>query len=265
MAEDGLRRTLGGNEIAEHILKEKKMDNSIQPFPRNRVLAANMNLVPSVLAKRVGKQSERAYSYVLTSVKVKNDHTSLKLEQTGSAPNFQGGILTLCTCKHQMRASLDCSEWLGKWIAGFTSRCRYQGRHWLFYLTKSAHAYESQADLWKNLPAAVRAAKSTREHFLGDVFVPRGKLVGDGRFDPHRYVAPPCHCHRRHKCDKGWQNDIDYRYSDRYGHPSLLVGDPVLTFLWDEPIISLDDDHSRNFEKWESLAELFPHFVLGAS
>jgi hypothetical protein len=157
---------------------------------------------------------------------------------------------------------MDCSEWVGRWIIGLTSRCRYQGRHWLFYLTQVAAAHESHAELWDRLPAAVRIAKTTHDHFLGDVFVPRGKVTGEGRFDPRRYLAPPRHSHRRHKCDNGWHNDINYKHSDRYGRPALLVGDPELTFLWDEPIIFWDEAHCRNFKKWDNLADLLPHLSM---
>jgi len=43
--------------------------------------------------------------------------------QTGSAPNFQGGLITLCTCKHSMRATLTprAMASVGVWVAGLTS------------------------------------------------------------------------------------------------------------------------------------------------
>lgn len=233
----------------------------VQPFPEDGLFVRNLNLSCSQLLRRLGKGRGGAYSYIVKSVDL--NRSSLSFEQHGSAPNFQGGVLTLCTCKHQMRASMDCSEWAGRWIVGLTSRCRYEGRHWLFYLTRVATAYESQAELWKSLPVTVKQAKSTQEHFLGDVFVPRGKVTGEKRFDPHRYLAPPRHSHRRHKCDNGWHNDIKYKHSNRHGRqPALLVGDPRMTFLWDEPIIYLEGGHCRDYKKWESLAELLPHLAL---
>ncbi len=239
------------------------MSAPVQPFPVNGLLAKNLNLSYPQLSKRLRKRRCGAYSYVVKSVAL--NRNSCSFEHHGSAPNFQGGLLTLCTCKHQMRAGMDCSEWVGRWIVGLTSRCRYQGRHWLFYLTRVAAAHESHADLWASLPATIREAKSTQDHFLGDVFAPWGKVTGEGRFAPGRYLTPPRHSHRRHKCDNGWHNDINYRHSGRYGHPPLLVGDPELTFLWDEPIIFLDEPHCRNFRKWDSLAELLPHLGSEAS
>ncbi len=235
-----------------------------QPFPKDGVLASNLNWSLGRLRQRIGEGREAAYSYVVKSIKLKRGSTVF--EQSGSAPNFQGGVLTLCTCKHQMRATMDCSGWEGKWIVGFTSRCRNERPHWLFYLAQIANAYESQAELWKKLSASVRRAKSTRANFLGDLFVPQGELVGDDRFDPRCYVTPPHHSHRKNKCHNGWHNDIKYKHFDRHQHrPALLVGDRDLTFLWDRPLIFLDQDHPRDFRKWESLGELLPHLKPEAS
>ena len=123
-----------------------------QPFPKDGVLASNLNWSLGRLRQRIGEGREAAYSYVVKSIKLKRGSTVF--EQSGSAPNFQGGVLTLCTCKHQMRATMDCSGWEGKWIVGFTSRCRNERPHWLFYLAQIANAYESQAELGRNFPPA---------------------------------------------------------------------------------------------------------------
>ncbi len=233
------------------------MSASVQAFPKDDMLAANLNLIHSELVNRIGKTEGAAYSYIVKTVRM--DRTSLCFEQHGSAPNFQGGHLTLCTCKHQMRSSLEMSAWKNKWVAGFTSRCLYQKRHWMFFLTLVQDAHKSHAELWECLPSAVREAKSAQEHFLGDLFAPRGSLAGEDRFDPRRYLAPSRHIHHSHKCDNDWHNDINYKHSDRYRRPSLLVGDPHLTFLWEKPVIFFDEDHCRNFKKWESVSELLPH------
>jgi hypothetical protein len=235
---------------------------SVQPFPRDGVLATNLNLTYSQLAKRVGKASGAAYSYVVTSVGTSvGMDGKIRFEQHGSAPNFQGGRLTLCTCKHQMRSSLDGSKWQDKWIAGFTSRCLYEGRHWLFFLTRVADGHESHADLWECLPSAVREAKCAQEHFLGDLFMPKRKqLVGESKFDPRNYHTPPRHDHHSNGCDNGWHNDIRYEHADRHDRPaSLLVGDPAMTFLWQEPMVWFGGDHCRNFKKWESVTGFLEH------
>ena len=239
------------------------MSALVQPFPKEGVLAKNLNLTVSQLIRQVGYTEEGCLSYILRSVKL--DRSNLHFEQRGSAPNFQGGYLTLCTCKHQMRSSLIAPQWNNSWIAGFTSRCIHKKRHWLFYLTRVAAAHESHFDLWDALPETVRDAKSAQEHFLGDLYTPKTNVSEDDRFNPRRYFVPSRHSHRKNTCDSSWHNDINYKYSHRYGRPSLLLGEPQLTFLWDRPIIFYDENHCRNYLKWERIIELLPHLTYEAS
>jgi hypothetical protein len=81
------------------------MNATVQPFPSDGVLSTNLNLTKSALAARIGTTGGAAYSYVVRTVGM--DCANLQFEQHGSAPNLQGDFLTLCSCKHQMRASLD--------------------------------------------------------------------------------------------------------------------------------------------------------------
>jgi hypothetical protein len=156
-----------------------------------------------------------------------------------------------------MRATRATNDWKGVWVAGFTSRTIYDGRHWLFYLARIESAHESHADLWQALAAQTRNAKVADRHFLGDIFRPKSpNPTGKARYSPSRYVTPTAHAHRQHRGDKGWQNDINYYLAEKYGQPALLVADPRLTFIWDEPIIYFATDHCRNFQKWSSLADL---------
>ena len=229
----------------------------VQPFPQGGVLADNTDVPLPRLSARLKGIRGRAYSYVVRTVKLNRETTCF--EQYGSAPNFQGGLLTLCTCKHQMRASQSAAAWENNiWIAGFTSRCIHEGKHWLFYLMKVDQAFESQSELWDGMPGKVRSAKAARTHFLGDMFEPkRPGLTGPARFSPSRYYTPPIHAHRQRPGGTGWHNDIHYRHADRHDRqPPLLVGDPRLTFLWKEPIILLNHDHCRDFFRWASLQEL---------
>jgi len=224
-----------------------------QPFPGSDRLVRNLNPTMAALTSQNGTATGTVYSYVLGSVEI--GHGTELFEQYGSAPNLQGDLLTLCTCKHQMRASIDRDEWeKDKWVAGFTSRCIHDEQHWLFYLAKVRDAHESHADLWEALPSAVRKAKSAHTNFLSDVFAPRPTAVGKGRFRPRHYYAPARHSHRRNSCDTGWYNDIDCEYAGR--RPSLLVFDPNLTFVWDKPTVFLKRNHCRNYQKWPILAGL---------
>lgn len=233
----------------------RKDIQTVQSFPRNGLLADNLGLPLQVLRSQVSNTKERSCSYIVSSVKL--HHKTITFEQHGSAPNFQGDRLTLCTCKHQMRASQSAEKWQSTWVAGFTSRTIHNGKHWLFYLAKIDTAYESHAELWKSMRASSRNAKAAHTHFLGDLFKPKTPLpTGKSRFTPSRYVKPTIHAHRQHQSDKGWQNDINYKHASRYRHPPLLVSDPQHTYLWDEPTIYYAQNHCRNYLKWSSLQEL---------
>jgi hypothetical protein len=232
---------------------------TIQPFPADGLLAKNLNLPLPVLKMQIGETQGRTCSYVVRSVRL--DQKAQRFEQHGSAPNFQGDVLTLCTCKHQMRASLPTEKWGSVWIVGFTSRTIHEGRHWLFYLAQIESAYESHADLWMATKAKSRNAKAAHAHFLGDLFKPKTPIpTGNARFSHSRYISPNLHAHRTRNEDgwhNGWHNDINYRHAETYRHPALLVADPRRTFLWEEPTIYLNQKHCRNFFKWPSLQKLF--------
>src|SRR6185312_15613746 len=87
---------------------------SYQVFPASGPLSDNMNLTTSSLTQRIGMIGGEVYCYILTSVK----YFDSRFVQTGSGPNFQGGLLTLCTCKGLMRTGRDLDAWRGIWIAG---------------------------------------------------------------------------------------------------------------------------------------------------
>jgi hypothetical protein len=114
-----------------------------QPFPQRGPLFKQANLPLTALRTAVGTQTATIYAYVVTSVEHREGH----LVQTGSGPNWQGGTLTLCTCKHRLRNYLPLEEWPGVWLAGFTSTTEMNGRNALVFLTRIAAAYPSQASL----------------------------------------------------------------------------------------------------------------------
>jgi hypothetical protein len=229
---------------------------TVQPFPESGLLADNSNLHLGSLADRIRKVRDGAYSYVVSTVKLNPNNVGF--EQHGSAPNFQGNVLTLCTCKHQMRSRLSADQWHGDvWLVGFTSPMIYAGRHWLYYLAKVESAHDSHSDLWSRMDASTRNAKAAHVQFLGDIYKPKSpRPTDDARFTPSRYVMPPIHAHRRDRSDTSWHNDINYYLASRSRHPPLLVADPRWTFLWDEPMIFFAEDHCRDYFKWPSLHEL---------
>ncbi|MCX4170810.1 MULTISPECIES: hypothetical protein [Paraburkholderia] len=198
------------------------------------------------------------YAYVVRTVRLRNG----LLEQTGSGGNFDGDVVTLCTCKHGMRATLSSGEWRRKWIAGFTSyTAEFGHQQYLKYLMRVGEAYDSQFDLVQALRDSERDAvvdsKDSRKNPVGDVFLPKSLLSdGDENWHPASYQAPMVkHAHRHERDDTQWHNDIEYR--DRYGrHPSLLVGDTAWTFVWNERLVRRAHPALvRGHRKW-TLADL---------
>lgn len=199
-------------------------------------------------------RTEVVRPYVVRTVTLKGG----TFRQTGSAPNFDGGIGTLCTCKHQMRSRYSVAEWTsGVWVLGFTSRglCA-PGQQTFYYLMRVRSAFESQSELVAALTAASRldviSAKSSRTNGLGDVFVPKApKLRGETRFNPQNYYAPLSgHVHSHESDPLYWHKDIRYGNGKR-STPALLVGDPEFTFVWTNPRVQRRNPANiRDYRNW---------------
>lgn len=234
-------------------------DPDWQPFPkRGTPLHPNVDLDAIALPSHLAGASGTVYSYVVTSVWSQPMSPSAPrhatvLRQYGSGPNFQGGVLTLCTCKHQMRAGMTAAEWVrGYWIAGFTSRQRYagRGRHYLVYLSRIRVACSSQYELWQQLDPQTRRAKSSRVSPYGDLYEPRHGWDGTRPWSSCHYLHPRTdHVHA--DC---WKSDIECEYYRR--HPALLVGDPSATYLWERPRFYLDGEHERGSQTWAGVGDL---------
>jgi hypothetical protein len=202
---------------------------------------------------------ETVRPHVVDTVKVRGNSI---YEQTGSAPNFAGGLGTLCTCKHQMRSRYPAESWSsGVWVLGLTGLSRWRpGEQPFYYLMRVAQAYHSQADLVQALEAQGRhevlAAKDSRAHQLGDIFMPRRLLADDGRFKPENYHPPMFgHVHSQASDPLGWHNDIFYDGTS-HRRPPVLVGDPEYTFVWTRPIVRRRNPLPiRDYQNW-TLARL---------
>ncbi len=203
-------------------------EKDYQPFPRKGRLRDNSNLSLSALHGIVGSEGTVAYCYVVDSVRSEGG----RLVHRGSGPNFRGGMVTLCTCKHLMRTFLSPDDWKGTWIAGFTGVGVGRGKNALVYLTKVAHAFESHYDLWYSteIPAEAKRAKSARSRRYGDLFQPINESVDP--YDPRSYYPP--HETHPHARNAAWHRDVRYTgCSNR--EAALLAGDPAHSFLWDRP------------------------------
>jgi len=191
-----------------------------------------MNRSLAQVTRATDTREAMVYCYIIATIENRDG----RFVQHGSGPNFQGGVISLCTCKHRMRAFKDSRDWEGVWIAGFTGVAAGRGRNTLVYLMRVAHAFDSHAAIWtsKDIPTETKQAKAAHLHPFGDIFQP--KDYSRDPFDPHGYIAP----HRRHVhgSHRGWHNDIDY--SGRGGRrAALLFGDATASYLWDRPRLAL--------------------------
>jgi hypothetical protein len=169
------------------------------------------------------------YSYIITSVKNREG----AFIQKGSAPNFQGDIISLCTCKHFMRTFRDIDSWRNTWIAGFTGINEWDRKNVLIYLMKVGIAFESYDELWSSdkLSDTTKQAKLAHRNKLGDIFQPKSKLIDKNVFNFQNYHPPISgHVH-----ENGWHKDIKCRAAHR--RAALLIGDKKYSFLWNEPIL----------------------------
>lgn len=221
-----------------------KCTSSFQPFPTSGRLAQNFNVPLLELMQRVGAADRPTYSYVMSTVRFRDR----RFQHAGPGPNFQGGLLTLCTCKHRMRSARSVEEWPGCWVAGFSGLQAGGGKNALVYLTRVRRAFESAAELWfsEELSDIARQAKAANRTPFGDLFEP-SDAAHLRPFEPSSYRCPTEeHCHYE---NAAWHRDIDYvGFGGR--RAALLVGEPALTFLWDRPLVffepfSIGRNHRR--------------------
>jgi len=189
-----------------------------------------MNFDLANLKRRIHIDQADAYYYVVATIK----NSKGQFLQTGSAPNFQGNLVSLCTCKHFMRTFMDTDEWVGKWIAGFSGVAAGNGKNMLVYLMKVGYAFNSHQNLWfsTKIPEEAKLAKVTRFNKYGDIYQPfdqkRDPFTFQSYFEP---VKNHVHCNDNH-----WHNDINYD-GCKGRKAALLFGAIDNSFLWNIPKI----------------------------
>lgn len=221
---------------------------SYQPFPQAGRLADNLNQHLDNLREKISSERGIVYCYVVASIKNQNG----LFYQTGSGPNFQGDLLTLCTCKRFMRAFMEPEKWVGKWVAGFSGVVAGHGHNVLVYLMKVGHAFDSHQSLWlsRDIPDTTKQLKSANLNRLGDVYRPK-EPPGD-RFDFRSYELP--HKNHPHVADDEWHKDINYFHRNR--KDALLVGDPHYSFLWNKPMLTYSNGRIHRGQKKFDLPSL---------
>ena len=153
-----------------------------------------------------------------------------KFEQTRSGPNWEGGVLTMATCKHLLRTYSTLEE---KKVAFCGITNKLDGENHLMYIGVIDKMFDSNYDLncyLSNNNQRAMKAKLATDNRLGDVFLPVTQLEGDDKYDSMNFDEP-CddHCRKEENDSKGdpkWIKDIEY--ITRNGtRPKCIVFDPV--------------------------------------
>jgi len=213
------------------------------------------------LSKSAAFAQSECYLYTVRTTRRLKDNS---ICHWGSGPNLEGGLATLCTCKHDMRSGRRHREWPNTWIVGLTSRDKrkgFDGRHYLFYMTRVQRVFSTHKELFEFLteeyPDAL-AVKLADQNRLGDVFRPRADLTVGDWLSPSMYHPPIInHSHCKTANSDEWHNDVSLARPDgtRMSIP-LLVADPEMTFVWNRPTIKYRGLRGIGYEKFESLGEL---------
>lgn len=185
-----------------------------------------------LLSRLEGQSRDEVRVYTVATTRL--DKSTNIIRHLGSGPNLEGGLATLCTCKHSMRQN-RAENWKGQWILGLTSRAAnkgFNGEHYLLYLMKVDQAFESHKELFEYLNTTDRAAlriKNAVNNRLGDIFEP-----ADICKDPlnHQMYKIP-HKNHSHIGNDGWHDDIAYNGKSA----PLLLGAIQNTFVWQQPMI----------------------------
>ncbi len=119
-----------------HVIKD-----NYQKWPKMGKLNVNMNKKLNEVEQDITSENSSVDIYILRTIKLTKN---MKFIQTGSGPNFQGGILSQCTCRPDLRARRYPKQWENRWIAGFTTKgLAKKDTYHLVYLMKIHKAFES--------------------------------------------------------------------------------------------------------------------------
>jgi hypothetical protein len=208
-----------------------------------------------LLSKLQGETNDEVRVYTVQTTNM--DQKFKIIRHMGSGPNLEGGLATLCTCKHSMRQGQ--TEWKGKWILGLTSRAvdkGFNGEHYLFYLMKVERHFKSHKEIFEHLkqtnPDALRIKNAVKNR-LGDIFEPVSNCTNP--HDPNMYKTP----HKRHSHGAngsiGWHKDI----ISKGGSAQLLIGENNNTFVWPRPMIRFNLNRGPGNMKLTLGEDLFSH------
>lgn len=187
-----------------------------------------------------------AYIYVVTTAKLAPSGT---FNQTGSAPNFNGDRVTLCTCKHKDRSSPpppNCQgpnskdPWQGVWVSGICSATVLRPRG-LFYLMLIEQTYDSHQAIWKALGAP--KAKSAFRNPIGDIYEPLATAAANPW--SKRSYRPRLSTHVHDENARTY--DIEQTFYSGGRRPRLFLGDKRRSYVWSAPTITLQPKADRDW------------------
>jgi len=214
-----------------------------QPYPISGTLKENMDKTSQELKrllKDFNESKDILYYYIVATLNFENG----QIIQRGSGPNLQGGMISLCSCKHWMRTFSDICVSKDLWIAGLTGKnlIKKSEGNYVFYLMKVENKFKSHYDAWIHMSHNLKLKKSAAKNKFGDVFKPKSKIIDV--FDPNSYKKPiKDHPHKR-KDKSGntiWHKDIIQYY---YKPFVLLFGNPKYSYIWTKPKIKWKVDEN---------------------
>jgi hypothetical protein len=162
-----------------------------------------------------------------------------ELMQSRSGPNWEGGIVTLATCKHFMRTYRNFGAGVG--VVGVTNKLEQE--NWLLYAGVVDKVFPSNYDLGQYLyrhHCEAYKAKLMTTNRLGDIVESFGDLAYAERYDKGNYIEPCAnHCRAEELDPNGnpkWYKDIEYAVRGRVPQcctlePFLLNTSPGLVCL----------------------------------
>lgn len=153
-----------------------------------------------------------------------------KFQQTRSGPNWEGGHVTMTTCKHLLRTynSIESGKTA---IVGLTNKL--EGDNFVMYVGVIDKTFDSNYDLGLYLkdhhPEAYKI-KLAKHNRLGDIFEPFSDTLPEDKYDLFSFDDPiHTHCRAEENDSKGnpkWWKDI--QYVTRNGtRPKCLILNPV--------------------------------------
>lgn len=159
--------------------------------------------------------------------------------QTRSGPNWEGGIVTMTTCKHLLRTYSALQPESKKKGSGKVALCgitnKLRGDNFLLYVGVVDESFASNYELGSYLAEHHFDAyqkKLANKNRLGDIFEPIDDLdlVMEEHYDHKNFIDPvPDHCRREENDSSGrpkWIKDIEYNARGKV-RPQCVTLNPV--------------------------------------